>query len=103
MTPPRAEEVSRQPSGHPGVGAPVAHPRAVPALVFGVLGTAPCLAFFAPVALWLGRTALSEIDRSHGQWGGRGLAMAGYVLGVIGTLLVLLFAGWLAMLWVMRG
>jgi hypothetical protein len=33
---------------------------------------------------------MDEIDASGGRWGGRGLAQAGYVLGIVGTLLLVI-------------
>jgi hypothetical protein len=47
---------------------------------FGLLG--------APVALFLGRASMKRIDASGGQLGGRGMAQAGFVLGIIGTVLL---------------
>ena len=48
-----------------------------------------------PVAWSLGRSAEREVDAAGGQLGGRGLATAGKILGMIGTaflvLLVLFF------------
>ena len=65
------------------------HPKATTALVLGILGLVVC-GVIAPFAWRIGRRTLDEIDGSHGQLGGRGTAQAGYVLGIIGTVVLLL-------------
>ena len=45
----------------------------------------------SPVALWLGRKSMKEIDASQGRLGGRGMAQAGFILGIVGTVLLVLF------------
>jgi uncharacterized membrane protein YjgN (DUF898 family) len=42
----------------------------------------------APFAWRMGKRTVAEIDASNGQLGGRGSAQAGYVLGLIGTILL---------------
>ena len=64
-------------------------PSAVTAFVLGILGVI-LLPLLGPVAWVLGRRAQQEIDVSGGAIGGRGLATAGKVLGMIGTLLLVL-------------
>ena len=44
----------------------------------------------SPVALVLGRVSMNRIDRSQGQLGGRGMAQAGFIMGIIGTVLLVL-------------
>ena len=44
----------------------------------------------SPVALVLGKVSMNRIARSQGQLGGRGLAVTGFVLGIIGTVLLVL-------------
>ena len=46
----------------------------------------------APFALVIGRGAVKEIDASGGSLGGRGMAQAGYILGIIGTVILALLA-----------
>jgi len=65
------------------------HPRATTSLVLGILGLVVC-GLIAPFAWRIGKRTLDEIDGSHGQLGGRGTAQAGYVLGIIGTVVLLL-------------
>ncbi len=63
------------------------HPRATTALVLGILGVVIC-GILAPFAWRVGKQAMGEIDASGGQLGGRGQAQAGYILGIIGTVLL---------------
>lgn len=69
---------------------------AVVSIVLGVLSVMFC-PLCGPVAWALGRSAAREVDASGGQLGGRGIATAGKILGMIGTvllvLLVLFFVG----------
>jgi len=44
----------------------------------------------APVAWYLGSKSLREIDASQGRLGGRGMAQAGKVMGIIGSILLVL-------------
>jgi hypothetical protein len=71
------------------------HPRALLALILGIVGLVVC-GPVAPFAWWIGKKAVDEIDASGGQLGGRGMAKAGYILGIIGTIVlaigVLVFA-----------
>jgi uncharacterized membrane protein YjgN (DUF898 family) len=65
------------------------HPRATTSLVLGILGFLLCQ-LLAPVAWVVGKRTKDEIDASGGRYGGRASAQAGYLLGVLGTVLVLL-------------
>jgi len=49
-------------------------------LPFGVPGLV-----LGPVAYFTGKTAISHVDDAQGAVGGRGLAAAGWVLGVVAT------------------
>ena len=79
--------------GAPGYGGqpghPPDHPKATTALVLGILGIVIC-GVLAPFAWRIGKRTVDEIDASNGQLGGRGAAQAGYVLGLIGTILLVL-------------
>lgn len=68
--------------------APQDHPRATTALILGILGVVLCY-ILGPFAWKVGKQAVNEIDASGGQLGGRGQAQAGYVLGIIGTVLLI--------------
>lgn len=65
------------------------HPRATVALILGILGIVAC-SVVAPFALVIGRRSVTEIDASGGRLGGRGMAQAGFILGVIGTVILAL-------------
>ncbi len=63
---------------------------AVAALVLGILGPAMCMAWV--LALVFGYIARSQIDASGGWQTGRGMAVAGIVLGwVWGGLIIVYF------------
>lgn len=70
------------------------HPQAVTAMVLGIVGISGfmfCLTFFAaPFAWWLGSKSVREIDASGGAYDGRGEASAGKIMGIIGTILLIL-------------
>ena len=86
--------------GHPGMPQfPVYvlpdHPKATSALIVGIIAVAgtflcglPVLA--SPVAWVLGAQARREIRNAPHQWGGESKATAGMVLGIIGTVLLVL-------------
>jgi mannose/fructose/N-acetylgalactosamine-specific phosphotransferase system component IIC len=72
----------------PPVSAP-AGSDAVTALVLGILGVACCW-FVAPVAWYLGQNELRAIHEGRASAAGEGWAMAGKILGMIGTALLVL-------------
>jgi hypothetical protein len=63
------------------------HPQSTTALILGILGVVLCQVL-GPVALFMGRKAMREIDASGGALGGRGNAQVGYILGIVGTILL---------------
>jgi TRAP-type C4-dicarboxylate transport system permease small subunit len=65
------------------------HPRATMSLILGILGLVIC-GVIAPFAWNMGKKTMNEIDASGGQLGGRGMAQAGYIMGIIGTVLLAL-------------
>lgn len=69
-----------------GYGYPLRrdHPQATTALILGIIGLVACQ-LLSPVALVVGRRAMNQIDRDPEAYGGRGMATAGFVLGIIGT------------------
>jgi hypothetical protein len=69
-------------------------PQATTALVLGIVGVAGGMMCYlpilvSPVALYFGRKSLNAIKQQP-HLGGRGEAMAGFVLGIIGTCLIAL-------------
>jgi hypothetical protein len=72
-------------TGPGGYGAPQPsgnNTKAIWSLVLGILGILCCGILGIP-ALILGKQAQNEIDRSGGTQTGRGLATAGFVLGIL--------------------
>jgi hypothetical protein len=64
---------------------PANHPRAVLALILGIVGVVIC-GVAAPFAFVISNKAMQEIDASGGTVGGRGMVQAGKILGVIGMI-----------------
>ena len=77
--------------------APPEHPQATTAMVLGILGLATCTVF-SPFAWRIGKRAVAEIDASNGRLGGRGPAQAGYVTGLIGTIMLGVVVGGLVLI-----
>lgn len=75
----------------PPTMAPATNSSAILALVLGILGLTSCYALTGIPAIIFGRKAQREIDESAGAQGGRGMATAGLVLGVIATALTTVF------------
>jgi hypothetical protein len=63
------------------------HPRATTSLVLGILGVVLCQVL-GPFAWKIGKQTVDEIDAAQGRLGGRGAAQAGYILGIVGTVLL---------------
>jgi len=80
-----APQYGQQPGYQPAYAAD--HPKATTALILGILGIVVC-GFVAPFAWRIGKRTVDEIDASQGRLGGRGSAQAGYILGLIGTVLL---------------
>jgi hypothetical protein len=99
---PYAGHQPQQPGYPPQPGMPVFptyvlpdHPKATSALVLGIIAVAGAFTCFlpvvvAPIAWILGAKARREIRSAPQQWGGDGRATAGMVLGIIGTVLLVL-------------
>ena len=75
--------------GYQPYGPPPDHPQSTLALILGIVSVVVCQ-IVGPFALVIGKRALNEIDASGGTLGGRGMAQAGYILGIIGTVLLVL-------------
>jgi hypothetical protein len=59
------------------------------ALILGILGVI-CCQILGPVAFFIGNSSLNRIKASNGALGGAGLAQAGRILGIVGTVLLAL-------------
>ena len=81
------------PSPPPGYGYAVPdHPKAQTSLVLGILGLVLCQVI-APFAWSTGKKTVNEIDASGGRLGGRSQAQTGYVLGIVGSVILIAGAG----------
>ena len=75
---------------------PPNHPQATTSMVLGIIGLVGILLvcgltlFLSPFAWALGRNALKEIEASQGRLGGHSQARAGMIMGIIGTILLVL-------------
>lgn len=69
---------------------PASHPRAILALILGIVGVVVC-PIAGPFAFVISNNAMKEIDASGGTIGGRGMVQAGKILGIIGTVLLALY------------
>ncbi|MGI8901345.1 MAG: hypothetical protein ACR2HA_10530 [Nocardioides sp.] len=71
------------------------HPESTKALVLGIVSLMGGLTCYLPMLLgpsaWIvGRRVVRRIDEQPGRWDGRAQALAGYVMGVIATVLLVL-------------
>jgi hypothetical protein len=73
---------------------PPNHPQATTALILGIVGLALC-PFVGIAGFVMGGRIRREIDAAPGQWGGRGLATAGWVLGIISIVYVALILAYI--------
>lgn len=73
------------------IGQPVEHPNASAVLFLGALSVL-CCGILGPVAWALGRRALDQIEASGGEYGGRSQVLVGYVLGILGTIMMIIMA-----------
>jgi len=64
------------------------HPQATMVLILGILGMAVCQ-LIAPFAWVIGRRVKKEIDESGGQYAGSSQVQVGYILGIVGTCLMI--------------
>lgn len=76
--------------------APPNHGGALAAMIVGIVSLVLACGYGigllgSPVAWYLGSKSMKEIDFSQGRLGGRGMAQAGKVLGIIGTVLLAFF------------
>ncbi len=97
QSPGLAQPVPPTPYGTPGgyAGPPETDTQATVSLVIGIAGLVTgwlcCIAYFvSPVAIYLGYASKKRIAESDGRLKGTGMATAGFVLGIIGTVLGIL-------------
>jgi len=87
------------PPGYPPYGygqspyaAPPDHGSTTTVLILGILGLVACQ-ILSPFAWAMGNRVVREIDASGGRLGGRSMANAGRICGIIGTLLLIFSVG----------
>jgi Domain of unknown function (DUF4190) len=68
--------------------------QAITSLVLGILGVV-CCGFLAPVAWFIGNQELKAIREGRSPVAGEGLAKAGSILGIIGSVLLILTICWI--------
>jgi len=95
QTPPPYQQGPGQPAYSWAPKAPE-HPSATTAMVLGIIGLVGILfcggitLVVSPFAWVIGGRALREIDAEPGRYGGREMASAGRVMGIVGTGLLVL-------------
>ena len=77
------------PYGQTPYGAVQDHPQATMVLILGILGIAVC-GVMSPIAWVMGNRVVREIDASNGAIGGRTLANAGRICGMVWSILMIL-------------
>jgi hypothetical protein len=75
--------------GYAGAMAPPNDSQATLALVLGIISVI-CCQILGPVALFIGNSSRQRIAASGGTLGGGGLATAGMILGIIGTVFLVI-------------
>lgn len=82
------QPLTSPPPAPPGSSATgTASTQAITALVLGILGVLCCHPL-APVAWYLGSTEVGAIRQGRASVAGEGFAMAGKILGIIGTVIL---------------
>lgn len=89
-TPPAPVYAPPQPYGY---APPREHPSSVPSLVLGLVGLLLWIPFASPIAWYLGARGRRDVANEPGRWRSSGMLTAGFVLGIIGTLIGVLFLG----------
>lgn len=71
-------------------------------LVLGILSIV-CIPLLGPVAWIMGNNALRELDQGFGDPNTRGLVVAGRILGIIGTVLLVLSCVYFVLMFTLFG
>ena len=69
--------------------------QAITALVLGILSIVTCCGILGPIAWYLGNQELKAIQEGRSPAGGEGVAKAGKILGMLGTLWMVLVVLWI--------
>jgi uncharacterized protein DUF4190 len=68
--------------------------QAITALVIGILGIVSCCVLLSPVAWYIGGQEIKAIREGRSPAEGEVLANVGRILGIVGTVLMVLFVLW---------
>ena len=68
--------------------------RATTSLVLGIIGLV-CCPFAGPIAFYIGYQEIGAIKSGTGQESDRGMATAGMVLGILGTIYLIIVLVWI--------
>jgi hypothetical protein len=105
---PNPPNQSWSPPPPPPSAPPASSSQAVTALVLGILGIV-CCGLLAPIGWYLGNQEIRAIREGRSPATGEGLAKAAQILGIIGTVILVLtviwifFAGGMAVLSALAG
>lgn len=85
----------QQPYGYGYNAAPPNDGQATASMIVGIVALVLSCGYgvtllASPVAMFLGRSSMKRIDASNGQLAGRGMALTGFILGIIGTVMLVL-------------
>lgn len=89
MPPPGPPPGPPSPMGPGWPGYAPEHPKGTTVLVLGILSLVVCQVL-GPFAWVMGNTALQEIDAAGGMAPNRGQVVAGRILGIIGTVMLII-------------
>jgi hypothetical protein len=67
---------------------------AIWALALGLIGVVPCCSFAGPIAFFLGQSSRNRIRSSGGTLSGEGMATAGWIMGIVGSIVLALVIFW---------
>lgn len=79
--------------GYPAASAQMDHPKGTTILVLGILGLVLCQ-LLAPIAYLWANKVLEQIDANPGRYRNRGSVQAGKVMGIIGSVFLILIVAW---------
>lgn len=80
--------------GAPGGAGTNASTQAITSLVVGILGIVSCCYLLSPVAWYIGSQELKSIREGRSPAAGEVLANVGRILGIVGTVLLVLSLLW---------
>lgn len=91
VTPPPPGPPSQPPSAQASSSKPVT------SLVLGIIGLILCCGIPSPFAWYIGKKELDAIAAGQSPQEGQGMARAGMILGIIGTVLLLFSLFWVVL------